>query len=392
MATKNVWIIVFFTCIFMLASATGSQAKFSAQASAQAATTIPYTGRLTDTSGLAVSDGGYDFVFSVYDQASGGAPLWSETQSGLPVQAGSFTAQVGSAAQLPASAAEGQKWLAVSVRGPGEAQFTPLEPRQELSALLVARPAAATAGATCAHDHLGEAWDGVSLGNQTGLTVQTIGNNKDTPAIYGINSGTGSGIKAFSAYGVGLYSVTNSPNNTAIYASGSTALKAEGKIVSNQYSKLFLSPHSLIIRGSSGMTLTPAGHGGMVIRNDSGTGEKYVSLPVSSFGTLFGAPVYIAGIDVCYQVSGASGKINATGVFKNDGASSWAPYLTDGTARTSTTRQCYTVGSTVPRVAIDNSSWVQFNLGYTGTGAASDITIYSVTLWLSELADPAGEW
>ena len=64
-------------------------------------------------------DGLYDFVFRLYDAPEGGNLLWSETQTKVDVQAGSFTTALGSSVVLPPSLSERKEgWLAVSVRGP----------------------------------------------------------------------------------------------------------------------------------------------------------------------------------------------------------------------------------------------------------------------------------
>ena len=414
MSTKRSWLIILLASAIMLACAIGLQSNSSAQAAVpQAGVTIPYSGRLSDASGLPVSDGAYDFTFALYDTAAGGAPSWAETQTGVAVQAGSFTAQLGRTALLPASARDGQKWLAVSVRGPGEAQFTELNPRQALSTLIAlapASPAAPAAGPSCAHDHLGEAWGAggtySSIGNAlsilnsgtgAGLRVEASTTGYSQAAITALNTGTGSGLNAESTGGAGVVAHSFLSNGAALDAWGTYALKARGAILTDSNFTVYLSPYTMIVRSpSTGMTLIPQASGAITIRNDSGTGEKYVALPVSTFGMLFGSPLYITKMDVCYKVNtAASGKIAATGVFKNDGADSWLAYnahLNDGTERASTIRECFTLFSWTPHTMIDNSSWVQFNLNFGGTGATSDITIYSVKLTLGELANPNSGW
>lgn len=99
-----------------------------------AGATIPYSDRLTDDAEQPVADGAYDFAFALYDAPEGGTALWSETQTGVPVQGGAFTAALGSVSPLPDGAKEGGLWLEVGVRGPGKAEFTLLSPRQVLAA------------------------------------------------------------------------------------------------------------------------------------------------------------------------------------------------------------------------------------------------------------------
>jgi hypothetical protein len=55
------------------------------------------------------------------------------------------------------------------VRGPGEGEFTTLVPRQQLSPSIQTTQTSSTAENICAHDHLGETWDGT----EQGLSVYT---------------------------------------------------------------------------------------------------------------------------------------------------------------------------------------------------------------------------
>ena len=62
--------------------------------------TTSYQGVLTDNSGNLVVDGPYNLVFRMYDVASGGSALWTETQSGVPVSKGGFAVILGSLTPL----------------------------------------------------------------------------------------------------------------------------------------------------------------------------------------------------------------------------------------------------------------------------------------------------
>jgi hypothetical protein len=108
---------------------------------------ITYQGRLTDSGDPA--DGAYDFVFRLYDAASGGTlvggPLSLED---VAVSDGLFTVQL----DFGGNAFNGEaRWLAISVRpGASTGMYTPLDPRQELTA------------APYAHHALGASWAGLS--------------------------------------------------------------------------------------------------------------------------------------------------------------------------------------------------------------------------------------
>ncbi|MCZ7568568.1 MAG: hypothetical protein M5U01_08255 [Ardenticatenaceae bacterium] len=166
MSTKRMLLVVLAAGLLLLAGGLDPRLAPGGLPGAQAAgpdgSTIPYTGRLTDEAGSPAADGVYDFIFTLYDVASGGDPLWAETQQGVPVQAGSFAVLLGHASTIPADAlAGGERWLAVAVRGPGESDFTPLAPRQPVSSSAPASPAA---GPACPHDHWGEEWSGSGIG------------------------------------------------------------------------------------------------------------------------------------------------------------------------------------------------------------------------------------
>ncbi len=55
---------------------------------------INYQGKLTDADGVAVADSTLTMDFAIYDSDSGGAPLWSETQSVI-ISSGVFNVQLG---------------------------------------------------------------------------------------------------------------------------------------------------------------------------------------------------------------------------------------------------------------------------------------------------------
>ncbi len=100
-----------------------------------AGATIPYAGRLDHGAGQPVAEGTYDFTFALYAAETGGEPLWSEVQVGMPVKGGSFSVSLGSVTPIPPALLDGRTlWLAVAVRGPAEPGFTALTPRQRVSA------------------------------------------------------------------------------------------------------------------------------------------------------------------------------------------------------------------------------------------------------------------
>ncbi|MBU0495634.1 MAG: hypothetical protein KKA73_18495 [Chloroflexi bacterium] len=201
-----------------------------AQAPVPPGVTIPYPGRLADAAGQPVVDGAYDLAFALYAAETGGEPVWSEVQEGVMVQGGAFSASLGGMTSLPTEALTGgERWLAVGVRGPGEADFTALTPRQQLSAALPA-PDSASTGLACPHDHWGETWSGSGTGlslnvtgvGGTGIFAQTssggtgvYGSSPSGNGVYG-NSTTGYGVYGSSTGGTGVHGeTTDTTGNTA---------------------------------------------------------------------------------------------------------------------------------------------------------------------------------
>lgn len=197
----------------------------SAQGSIPAGETISYSGRLSNDAGQPVADGVYAFRFALYDAAEDGNLLWSETQDGVTAKDGAFTALLGSATPLPEQARISNGWLAVSVRGPGETDFTALTPRQQLNAAEPDAPSSPTVTG-CPHTHFGEVWKGSSLGTPAlaglrvedtrahGTGIMGIATSADSWAIMGHND-NGTGVGGFSDHGFAMYSGGNAEQKLA---------------------------------------------------------------------------------------------------------------------------------------------------------------------------------
>jgi hypothetical protein len=165
--------------------------------------TIPYAGRLTDPDGKPVADGQYDFVFTLYASEKGDQAVWSEEQLGVSVKGGEVHTSLGASVPLPPTLSDkSATWLAVSVRRSDESDFTLLSPRQAWRTV-VSAPNAVNALA-CPHSHFSDNWSG-------------------TAANYGLhvnNSGTGDGIRAYSASTANTYAAVYGLN-TATTGGGS---------------------------------------------------------------------------------------------------------------------------------------------------------------------------
>jgi hypothetical protein len=174
--------------------------------------TIPYAGRLSNDAGEPVVEGSYAFAFALYDTSAGGQPLWSEMQEGVTVKGGSFAVSLGSVTPIPPAVLDGRSlWLAVEVRGPGEAEFTALNPRQKVSAAApdsIRSPSGTAASPACPHDHFGELWTGSSL--DAGLWIS--------------NHGTGTGLLVGAAGQDGVQVMTAGDDGVQVTSAGDDGL------------------------------------------------------------------------------------------------------------------------------------------------------------------------
>ncbi|RIK42413.1 MAG: hypothetical protein DCC55_08930 [Chloroflexi bacterium] len=146
-------------------------------ASAPVAPVLHYQGRLLDpTTGQPKPDGSYPASFRIYNVATGGSPLWTETKS-IVISRGLFSTLLGDTTALDLSHFDGRElYLGVSVGSDPEA-----EPRQRIAFVAYALYAAdadtldgqdAAAFAPASHPHDGSA-----------VTSGTIAEARIDPAI-----------------------------------------------------------------------------------------------------------------------------------------------------------------------------------------------------------------
>ncbi|MEK7462367.1 MAG: hypothetical protein AAB618_02225, partial [Patescibacteria group bacterium] len=97
---------------------------------AQPSYTMNYQGKLTDNTGLAVTDGTYAMEFKLYTQSSGGAAIWTETRNGgnvVTVTNGLFSVMLGSVTSIAGVNFNQALYLGVNIAGDGE-----MTPRKSL--------------------------------------------------------------------------------------------------------------------------------------------------------------------------------------------------------------------------------------------------------------------
>ncbi len=225
--------------------------------------------------------------------------------------------------------------------------------------------------------------------------VAGAGTNSDLPGdavLFSMNTNT------TEAYSNGLLGSSSAPTSAGVWGStdhaqgygvvgeseNGIAVYAEGKFKSTKESVLVLSPHTMQMRyGTTGLAFEPRDNGAVTVTSTGGADGKYITLPVSTFGTLFGTPMYVKSLDVCYSVSNIIAvDILDTQVLKNNGSTGYSVMLTDSTVRDSYNHACYTVSTTTP-VILDNSTWVQFHLtlpiGYQAHFYTAKLTLTEVT-------------
>jgi len=101
---------------------------------------IAYQGRLADTGGNPLT-GMYTMVFRLYNQSTGGTPLWEEQRTGpnsVSISDGLFNVMLGSLTPIPQSTVESntQLYLGVTVGNDDE-----MAPRVQIGSVLYARQA-----------------------------------------------------------------------------------------------------------------------------------------------------------------------------------------------------------------------------------------------------------
>ncbi len=90
--------------------------------------TFSIQGVLRDPLGRTVEDGSYSLTFRIYNVATGGAALWSETQGSVEVKHGVFTVELGTETSMAELTFDTQYFIGISVQEGQE-----LEPRIKMT-------------------------------------------------------------------------------------------------------------------------------------------------------------------------------------------------------------------------------------------------------------------
>jgi len=161
--------------------------------------TTTYQGYLTDSGGNPV-DGSVNMTLKVYDVASGGSPLWTETHTGVNVNDGVFNLIVGEITPLSPYMLDGPGYLGITVGSDSE-----MTPRQRFTSTLFAFRA------------------GVADDGQNVQVPFELSGSIPTPGsiIKGTNNGDGRGLYGASNFGEAVYGVSTSTTNYG-YIGGET--------------------------------------------------------------------------------------------------------------------------------------------------------------------------
>lgn len=109
---------------------------FGGGAAANAPQLVSLQGRLTDKTTGAALTGTYSMTFRIFDAATGGTQVWTETQSSVQVDAGVFNVLLGSV--MPLNGSHFQKkdaWLEVTVSGGDPVVTETLAPRKRIASV-----------------------------------------------------------------------------------------------------------------------------------------------------------------------------------------------------------------------------------------------------------------
>ncbi|MFM2383870.1 MAG: hypothetical protein RIQ72_442, partial [Candidatus Parcubacteria bacterium] len=139
-SAKKTFAVIFVFTIMVLVGVLGTLAISSVQdVFAAINKQINYQGKLTNTSGVAVSDGTYNMEFKLYTVSSGGSPLWTETRtSGDKVQVtnGLFSVLLGEVSSLSGVDFNQTIYLGVNIGGTSTPSWDgEMTPRKKLGAV-----------------------------------------------------------------------------------------------------------------------------------------------------------------------------------------------------------------------------------------------------------------
>ncbi|MBI3563600.1 MAG: hypothetical protein HY079_00220 [Elusimicrobia bacterium] len=251
---------------------------------------VHFQGRLTDPATNAPRDGAFDMTFKLYDAASGGTALYTETQTGVPVSNGAFSVQLGSTLGLSPDLFTGASmYLGVTVSPDAE-----MTPRQRLVMAPYAFTAAQLVADSAARVRVGTAY---STFTATGdLTVPGAFSGASaslTGALSAASAALTGALTAQDAALTGDLTAASAGLSGAVTASSGTFTATGAQYGVDSASGVVVRAGTLSVRGPGGVD---AGGTGLLASTATltGTGPGVYSLTTSSSVSV-GADLSVAG-------------------------------------------------------------------------------------------------
>ncbi len=252
------------------------------RASAAFTAQINYQGKLADSGGAAVADGDYNMRFKLYDAASNGTLLWTETRTSadkVTVTSGLFSVQLGSVNTLAGVDFNQPLWLSVEIGGTGTPGWDgEMSPRKPMGA----SPAAMVAGTAYALDAV--------------YSTSTYATSTRVYVSGGLGVGTTSAGATLGVAGAGLFSgavtassfVSNGTSASTLPYASTTALSVSGSAYLGSLTGPLQAVNGLVSAtstlsvayGGTGLSSAPA-YGQVLVGNASG---GYTLTATSSLG------------------------------------------------------------------------------------------------------------
>ncbi len=249
-------------CVLLLAASF----FLGTEASAQAPNVLSYQGLLTTAGGTPVPDGVYKLQFDLFTAATGGVAFWTEVDSGIAVQRGTFSVLLGAATALPDSFHRPLYVQVTALAGPGIGSASVFSPRSSLasapSALGLRTPATLIDSASLPMLT-------ITNNNRQGLLVESSNSNGVNRNSYSIE---GRSTNAFGLIGVGvdnasgIWGYTGSPST--LWYDSYAGIGGYGHGHSDGIGGISDSGYAV-----AGYTITPAAWGGAFF------GKLYVGAP-----------------------------------------------------------------------------------------------------------------
>jgi hypothetical protein len=237
-------------------------------------------------------------------------------------------------------------------------------------------------------------WGVYGLANGSGAAYGVYGRADSTSlggVTYGVygqsDTGAGTGVEGYATHASGttrgVWGIVSSPNGYGVYGQntgGGVDIYAGGSgiIKSVAETRLAINPFEIEatseMASNGGLQFLHHWNGYTEIWNETYTGSSTIYVPVHNLTTLFGTPLKLKSLEVCYNVASSSSYISQTDVYYANNEGGRTTLLTNTTHYASTTWTCYTAWTGSP-IVIDGPMLVYFNLWFNTTGTGHKITI-----------------